>query len=276
MASDVIFSLRTVTRAFIGRQVSIPNTTPGLPPIRFLVPIPETIPPESLTISPGEDFGEIPGRSLSGEKRIEFTYTDGRKPEISLAYGAASPDIDTLLTGKIMTSVPNYNGFVYFEVVGSQTIFPAKTAGKSGFGVLAQTAASTADIYYIDPANKLVQSVAVVADTPVGDQIAIGANMALTLSPELGSSDYLIRGWVPCVYSKATIMTAQSMDLVTVRCEGVTYGGDVVGMFARNCTRFQSGEIGTATKAVKLRINPDAADGTGLGFQLFYTNESVN
>ncbi len=277
MASDVVFALRTITRAFMGRQVELPGVD-GNPPIRYLIPLAETVPPESLTISSGEGFGEIPGRALNGEGRTEFTYIQDRKPMLNLSYGTGAPDFDTLTSGRIMIPATNVNGQVYLEFVATSTTRPAKTAGQSGYAIAAQTAESTANCYYIDPNTKLSQTIEIIAvgGTPAGDQMIIGAHGAITLSPELAASGYLIRCWIPCVYPTATIMSAATVGLITVYCQGVTFGGDVVIMIARNCSRNEGGDTGGDKKQTKLKINPDANDGTDTGYQLIYTNENVN
>jgi len=274
MASDVILALRAVTRCFIGQQFTSPGVDGGAP-INYLVPIAETIPPETMTLSSGESFNEIPGRLLNGEGTREYTYVKERKPELTMSYAAAAPSFDSILVGKQMESVTDYESFVYLEFNATSTTIPAKTSGQSGFSIAAQGANSTANCYYIDPATGLPQTIEIVAASPTGNQMIIGASGAITLSTFLSTSNFFIRCWIPCTYTSATVATSTPIGLLTIFAQGVTYEGQVVEFLARNCARYQGGELGSDKKGTKLAVLPDPNDGTDLGFQIVYTQEIV-
>jgi hypothetical protein len=269
MSVDSKYGLRTVSRISLSRQAIISGS-----PVLF--PFPIIVAPTTLTISQNEDLKELGDVTCQGEDVTAFTYIQGFKPEISLEFSVGAPEIDTFTHGRILASASNVNGFVYFEAVMNSAAIAPRATGQAGYEVVAQTANANPEIYYIDPETKLARQVAIVTSAPTGDQITIGAHLAVTLSESLAASNATIRGWVPCVFSQATIITSQLLDVVTVKAMGVDFNGNFAGFQANNCSRLPAGQLGTDPKReVKLRVLPDPNDGTGLGYQMYYTTEQL-
>jgi hypothetical protein len=274
--SDAKYGLRTVSRAGIFRQVYIPSTTPGDPPTLALIPIPVVVAPTTIAISPNEDVLDLPGVSCKGEEVIEMSVTKGFKPELTMEFSVGAPEMDSLIHGRVMASQANVKGFVFFETVANTTTVAGRSQGEIGYEVTAQTNASAAQIYYVDPSTKLAKKIDVVASSPADDQLAIGQHLAVTFSPELAETGATVRGWVPCTFSKATIITSESLGLITVYGMGVDFDGRFAGLIVRNCSRLPGGQISSdPKKQVKLRILPDPNDGNGLGYILQYTDQRL-
>jgi hypothetical protein len=269
MSVDSKYGLRTVSRISLSRQAIV-----GGNPV--LIPFPIIVAPTTLTIAQNEDLKELEDVSCKGESVVAFTYIQGFKPEISLEFSVGAPEIDTFTHGRILASATSVNGFVYFEAVMNSTAIAPRTTGQAGYEVAVQAPNANPEIYYVDPATKLARQVAIVSSAPTGDQITIGAHLAVTLSDSLAASNATIRGWVPCTFATATIITAQLLDVVAVRAMGIDFNGNFAGFQANNCSRLPAGQLGTDPKReVKLRVLPDPNDGTGLGYQFYYTTQQL-
>jgi hypothetical protein len=142
--------------------------------------------------------------------------------------------------------------------------------------VTAQAANANPEIYYIDPATKLAKTIEIVAATPVGDQMIIGENLAITLSPELAATGSKIEGWLPQTFANVTLATSNLLETFEVKAMGIDFRGKAAFFRARNCSRLAGGDITQQPeRQANIRILPDPNDGTGLGFQMLYTNLSV-
>ncbi len=276
--SDKEYGLRTVSRIGVYRQVLITNGTN--PPIPGLLPIAIPSAPTSIKINPNEDELELPDVNCKGEEVIGLVVTKGFKPEIQLEFPEGVPDMDSFVHGRLMQAQTNIAGFVFFEAQGStgQVTIPGRVVGDVGYEVAAQSARTNSQIYYIDSQTKLAKEVAIVAvgATPAADQVIIDQHLAITLSPELAASGVILRGWVPCTFAKATVISSQPLGMLTVYGMGVDFGGRVANLTVRNCARRPGGELGSDPKRqVNLRILPDPNDGNGLGYQMRYLNQKV-
>ncbi|MHC5939247.1 hypothetical protein [Nostoc sp.] len=269
MSVDSKYGLRTVSRISLSRQAIISNSP-------VLIPFPIIVAPTTLTIAQNEDLKELEDVSCKGESVVAFTYIQGFKPEISLEFSVGAPELDTFTHGRLLASADDVDGFVYFEAVMNTTAIAARATATAGYEVTAQDANTHPEIYYIDPITKLSKQVAIVASAPTGDQITVGAHLAITLSDTLAATGSTIRGWIPCTFATATIITAELLDVVAVKAMGIDFNGKFAGFQARNCSRLPAGQLGTDPKReVKLRVLPDPNDGTGLGYQFYYTNQQV-
>lgn len=272
--ADAKYGLRTISRSLISRQVSIDNGDGTYSTALF--PIPEIVAPTQLQVNPGIDLLELPGINCKGEEIIELTVPKGRKPELQFEFSVGAPEMDALIHGNLIESQDDFLGSVFFEAVAETTTIAARTSGQAGYDVAAQTADSTAEIYYIDPETHLARKVSVVASGPVGDQVAISQHLGITLSTALAATGALLRGWVPCVFTKATVISSTSIGLVSVKAMGIDFNGKYAGFSARNCSFLGGGAFGSdPKKSVRLRILADANDGTGLGYQFYYTNQEL-
>ena len=272
--SDAKYGLRTITRSLIYRQVEVSDGLGGF--VTASLPIPEIVGAVSLVIDPGIQLLELPGVNCKGEEVIELAVPKSRLPTMQIEYSVGAPEMDSLIHGKILASQEDFVGDVYFEAVADTTTIAARVSGQAGFTITAQDAESTAQVYYVDPLTHLAKKLEVVGSAPTGDQIVIGAALALTLSPELAATGAIVRGWVPCTFTQATVITISDVRLVGVKAMGVDFGGKFAGFSARNCSLLYGAALGSdPKKSIKLRILPDQNDGTGLGFQMFYTNEDL-
>ncbi|QBQ73480.1 major tail protein [Nodularia phage vB_NspS-kac65v162] len=272
--SDAKYGLRTITRSLIYRQVEVSDGLGGF--VTASLPIPEIVGAVSLVIDPGIQLLELPGVNCKGEEVIELAVPKSRLPTMQIEYSVGAPEMDSLIHGKILASQEDFVGDVYFEAVADTTTIAARVSGQAGFTITAQDAESTAQVYYVDPLTHLAKKLEVVGSAPTGDQIVIGAALALTLSPELAATGAIVRGWVPCTFTQATVITNSDVRLVGVKAMGVDFGGKFAGFSARNCSLLYGAALGSdPKKSIKLRILPDQNDGTGLGFQMFYTNEDL-
>ncbi|MBD2492477.1 hypothetical protein [Aulosira sp. FACHB-615] len=263
------YGLRTWTRLGISRYATISGE-------RVKIPMGVITAPGTMSIQMGESIEELKTKSCKGQTVTAFTYSNEIAPEIQLECSVASPEWDTFVHGRLMAAGTNVEGFAYFELDATKTSFPARTSGQTGFGVTAQSASDYSEIYYIDPVTKLAQPLEIVASSPANDQIVIGNNLAITLSPELADTGYRIEGWVPVTLSAATIISAELLDVVEIKAQGIDFNEKVAGFRARYCTRLAGGEINQdPARQANFRILEDPNDGTGIGFQMFYPNLEV-
>lgn len=278
MASDSQIGLKTVAKWQIYRQVTLPPAQVGGQPTKARLPIPSIVSPVSVEIQLGEETQDLMDMNCAGEEVIAFTYRKGIKPELNLNFSTAAPEMDSLIHGRLMEQKNNYQGFVYFDIdtVTGTTQYEARVSGEAGFTVTAQDAESTADIYYTDNTERSAKKIAIVASTATlaGNQMKIGAALAIEISPQLAAKEVTIRGWVPCTFTKALVIGSQSLGILTCYGMGVSFDNRYAGILVRNASRLPQGSLGSnPERQIKLRILPDANDGNGLGFQMFYTGE---
>lgn len=273
LMSDAILGFRTITRAWLERLVLA-----GDPPVLTPKPIGLFLPPESADINPGISQQEINTKTMQGETTTALTYIEQTRPELMLDFGVASPEVESLIHGRVAATKTGQQGFVFFEVDPSGTTVTGRTTGQYGGAITAQDpTTSTAQVYYNDPVTKLAKPVTLVdaAATPAGDQIKIGAGLEITLSPELVEAGNILYGMVPTTYS-GTGMTSEVIGLIGVRLLGIHFDGTVKLFTARYCSLLFGSSIGAEPKRqVKLRILPDANDGTGLGWSTLAISERM-
>jgi hypothetical protein len=272
--SDKSYGLRTISRIGIYRQA----LTSGGDPIKL--PIPIVSAPLQAKVVPNEEEQELMDKTCKGEEIVGLTVTKGFKPELQLEFDEGLPEMDSLVHGRIMESKTNVAGkvFVEFQTVPGQTTVAPRVTGQIGFEVTAQSASTNSGLYYIDRDTKLAKELALVAvsATPANDQISIDAALAIEYSPELADKAVIIRGWIPCTFSKATVITSKVLNLLSVEALGVDFGGRAAHLSVANCARRPGGELGSDPKRViNMRILPDPNDGNGLGYQMRYLSDIV-
>lgn len=264
------YGLRTFSRLGISRYATVSSNI-------VKIPMPVITAPGTLSIKMNENLPELKGKNCIGQTVTEFTYSEEINPEINVAFSTAAPEFDTFTHGRLLTSTTAYTtGFTYFEITANSTSFPARTTGQTGFGVAAQTANANPEIYYIDPITKLAKVVAIVEATPTGDQMIIDENLEITLSSTLAASGARIEGWLPVTLATATLISSTLLETFEIKAMGIDFNGKVALFRARNCSRLAGGDItATPERSANIRILPDPNDGTGLGFQMMYSNLSV-
>ena len=280
MAKDSQIGLRTISRCQIFRQVTIPGATANDPATLALLPIPSIVAPTQAVINLNQDVADLSDVNCKGEQVIAFSYVQGFKPELELEFSTGAPEMDSLIHGRIIGNQNNFPGFVFFEAdtIPGQTAIAPRLASQAGYEVATLTAitGTSAQIYYTDPDTKLHKKITVVDSSPTGDQVVITQHLAITLSTALADKNISLRGWIPCVFPKATVITGENIGLLTVYAMGVSFDQKFAGLIARNCSRLPQGNLGSdPKKQVKLRILPDPNDGNGLGFQMYYTNKEM-
>lgn len=265
--SDAIKCFRTITRCGLFRQIDVAGTI-------VLVPIGLAVPPQSIMISPGDSIEEPQELALDGREVTSFTYTKAAKAELELKFGMATLEMEALIHGRVAATGTNVNAWVYAEFSATSTTpYPARAAGMVGKGVLAQTATSKAQGYYIDPATKLAQKLTVVASAPTAiNEITIGLDMAVTISTLLAATGYDVYLWVPQAIPTATILSGTPFGVMSMFSMGLSFDNKARIMIARNITRLPGGGVGAETsRDLKFRVLPDPADGTGLGYSIIDT-----
>ncbi|MEH2138573.1 hypothetical protein [Nostoc sp.] len=267
---NVQYGLRTFSRFGVSRYATIDTET-------VKIPMPIITTPGTLGIKLNENLQKLKGKNCQGQTVTELAYIDGLDPEISIVCAEAAPEFDTFIHGRLLESATSYvDGFTYFELDATKTTFPARVAGEYGYSVTAQTAEPNTEIYYIDPVTKLSKVISIVAADPADDEMMIGQHLAITLSAELATTGAKIEGWVPCPIPVATLITAKLLGLVEIKAMGVDFNNKVAGFRARYCSRIPGGDINEKPeRQANFNITPDANDGTGLGFQMFYANLDV-
>lgn len=270
MAVNAQYGLRTFSRLGISRYATVSNSI-------VKIPMPVIVSPGTLTIKLNENLPELQDKNCIGQTVVAFTYTEEIKPEINLSFSVAAPEFDTFTHGRLLTPTTSYaQGFTYFEITANKTAFPARTTGQTGFGLPAQAANANPEIYYIDPVTKMAKTVAIVASNPTGDQMVIDEDLEITLSTTLASTGARIEGWLPITLPTATIISSTLLDTFEIKAMGIDFNGKVALFRARNCSRLAGGDISEKPeRQANIRILPDPNDGTGLGFQMIYSNLAV-
>ncbi|GAC1461399.1 MAG: hypothetical protein NVS2B14_10720 [Chamaesiphon sp.] len=238
--------------------------------VTTLVPVGIATPPANITINPGDEIEEPTETAQDGRQVIAFTYTKGAKAEIDLDFGMAAPDVEAIIHGRKFTTGTSVPGMIFAEFIPTTTTVPARTTGQVGFGVTAQTGATTtAQAYYIDATTKLATPITIVdvSSTLTTNQISIGAALAITVSSDLVGKK--IQLWCPQTFTAATILGSTPIGLITVFAQGLNFDNTIRTLVARNCSRLPGSALSSDPKRqVKLRILPDPTDGTGLGYSI--------
>jgi hypothetical protein len=234
--------------------------------------------PAAATLNPGMSNEDLRHTNEKGENQVILTYLNESIPELSLEFAAGTPEIEAAMINRIAATESGTVSFVNFEAVANNTSVAGRISGEHGYEVtLQQAATSEALVYYIDPASKLHKKVEIVDSNPTGDQMIIGANLALTLSPQLAATDYELYGWVPgVIFSETTQITSDSPLLYGAFLEGVCFDNTI-----RQCTcgRLSWMPGGSFTKepgrTLNFRVLPDGQDKTGLGYSISYFSGTV-
>lgn len=266
--SDSIKCFRTLTRCFLGRQVTIGGVT-------TLLPIAIASPPEEITIDPKDKIEKLMTKACDGRKVVDFTYPDASEPEIELKFSKAVMELESLMHGRVVAKSTAPVEVMVFAEFKSSAAPGARAVGVVGNSVTAQTATSMAQVYYLDPVSKLATPIAVVgtSDTLEENECKIGAAMAFTLSPELIAKDVDIYAWVPCAVTGAVVMTAEPIGLISVFAQGISFDNKARLLIARNCTRMDSSPIADKPeRTVKLSILTDNLSTSQLGWDFYDTN----
>lgn len=269
--ADPILAFRTVTEMFLVRYSLVSGV---------LTPTPIAIPmnPANVTLAHGMSNQDLRQTSAKGTDQVVYTYLQESTPELSIEFGAATPDIEAALVNRIATTETNASGWVYFTAVANATTITGRTTGEFGFEVAAQTAAtSKALVYYIDPLTKLPKQLTLADSAPTGDQIVIGANLALTLSSTLAATGANIYGWVPAVtFANATRVGSTSPVLYAAFVMGVCFDETVRQLTCNRLSWMPGGNFEKApTRSLNFRVLPDNADTTGLGYSIRYLRGTV-
>lgn len=272
--SDKLYGLRTISRIGIYRQALSVSNTP------ILLPIPIVSAPTTATLNPNEQEQELFDINCRGEEVVGATVTQGFKPQLELVFPEGLPEMDSFIHGRLMESQDDVVGRVFaeFQTVPGQTTVAARTATEVGYEVEEQAARTNSGFYYIDPETKLAKELALIAvsGTPANDQISIGDNLAIEYSPELAAKAVTIRGWVPCTFATATVISSAPLGILSVFAQGVDFGGRAAMLSVQNAQRIPGGQISReAERQVNLRILPDPNDGNGLGYQMRYLDKKI-
>jgi len=269
--ADPILAMRSATRMTLVRY-SLVNSV--------LTPTPIALPmnPSSVTLMPGLSNEDLRQTNIYGEDQIVLTFLKESVPELNLEFGAATPEIEAAMINRVAVTEAGTTSFVMFEAVANSEAVLGRTAGEHGFEVALQTADdSQALVYYIDPVSKLHKRITIVDATPTGDQMIIGANLTLTLSPELAATGYNIYGWVPGVtFTNTTQIGSISPLLYGAFIEGVCFDGTVRQCTCGRLSWMPGGDFSKEpTRSLKFRVLPDGADKTGLGYSITYFTGTV-
>lgn len=265
--ADPILAFRTITTCFLSRWAFA-----GSPPVLTQYPIALPANPENFEVTPGIELQDIEQTGCTGENQIIYTYPTKTVPEIKLDFGLATPEIESLIIGRLAETVTNHKGWVYFDGVLNSTTVAAKAAGKWGADVLTQAAAtSKALVYYIDPETKLAKQISIVDATPTGDQMMIEAGLELTFSSALAATGYNYYGWVPSTHAAATILGSKSIPQVSVYATGICFDDTIREFTAAKCSIRPQGSLPKDVKrSVSLRILADPESTTGMGYSIAY------
>jgi hypothetical protein len=270
--SNGIKCFRTISRCGIFRQSTDNNGA------TILTPVAMAVPPQQITINPGDQIDEPKELALDGREVTSFTYPKGQAPELDINFGMATLDVESIIHGRdpVALSGGNVEGWQYVEFLATSTTpYPARAVGQLGKGTPAQDSHSKALFWYIDPATKLAHKMTVLdataspAPTPSAiDEIEIGADIACSISTPLAATGYQVYGWVPNSFTAGTVLSAKPTGLFQIVAQGISYDNKARLFMARNCTRL-TGQVGAdSTRQLKFRVLPDPADGTGLGYSI--------
>lgn len=268
--ADPILAFRTVTEMFLVRYSLVAGV---------LTPSPIAIPmnPANITLAHGMSNQDLRQTSATGTDQVVYTYLQESTPELSIEFGATTPEIEATLINRIAATEVDAVGWVYFTAVANKTSIAAKSAGEFGHEVAAQTVQSKALVYYIDPLTKLAKPLTIVASAPTGDQIVIGANLALTLSSALAATGANIYGWVPTVtFANATKIGSTSPVLYSAFIMGICFDETVRQLTCNRMSWMPGGNFDKApTRSLSFRVLPDTTDTTGLGYTIRYLRGTV-
>lgn len=244
-----------------------------------LTPTPIALPanPDSFELNPGIGQQDVTQTSCTGENQIILSYITESKPEISISFGLGTPEIESLIINRVAKAGTNYAGWVYWSAVATSTSVAGKASGKYGNSVTAQSASTTdAQAYYISPLTKLAVPLTIVDSSPVGDQIVIGANLALTLSQELVDDEVNIYGWVPATFANVTYMSSETIPMIGVYAIGICFDETVKLFNARRCSFMPGGAFTKDPKRdIKLRVLADGQARTGLGYDIVQLRDGI-
>lgn len=262
MANNAILGFRTINKCFMTRWVTESS-------VLVQKPISILIPPANADIDPGIGLGEIKQRNCKGQMQTAFTYKESVDPMLKLSFDLGGPEIEQMIHGQVVASYNNVEVPVQFEFEANDTAIAGRTSGQHGYDVVAQSDGSNSMAYYVDPDTKLAVPIEVVAAGPVGDQMVIGNNLAITLSSALAATGYLVRGWVNATITTATAMSSTEVGLVGCYLSGIYHDGSVREFRARYCSLQYGSSLGADGKReVNLRILPDANSRSGLGWDV--------
>jgi hypothetical protein len=267
MASDAILGFRTVTRMSLYRQAIVSGTP-------VLIPIGIPAPPSELTIDAGEDIQEIETVGCDGAKEIAFSYSGGRKPEMNINFSTVTIDLEAAIFGRVAATVPAGTEIQAFAEFNSEiTATTARPVGKLGTTVVAQTATSKAKAWYLDPTTKKAQPLTIVpvaAGGPTGpNEVSIDAALVVTVSPDVVAQKVNVQVWCPCVVPNAVGISSEAIAQFTVEALGINFDGKARHIRARNLSRLGGAQTGSKPeRTMKLRINPDSASFSGLGYDV--------
>lgn len=266
--SDLIKGFRTIGRCSIYRQVRING-------VLTLLPIALASPPEEISIDPKDKIEKMMVKACDGRKVIGLTYPDSSEPEVMIKFPAAVMELESLMHGRVVAEATGSTEVWAFAEFNSSNPPAARITGELGFSVTAQTeAASKALVNYIDPDTRLAVKVAVKDTSAIltGDQCSIGAAMLFELSPELEAKGVDIYAWVPCSVANATIMTSESIGLITIFAQGISFEGKARSLMLWNCSRTESAPIDDKSeRTIKLSILDSTLSTSGLGWDAIDT-----
>lgn len=264
--SDAVRCFRTITRCFIGRQVTL---TGG---VKAILPIAIASNPMEISINPGDKIEKIMSQACDGRKVIDFTYPDASDPEIEIKFGMAVMEIESLMHGHVVAPASGSVEVMALAEFNSASMPAVRPTGTIGQSVIAQVEATTKALAsYIDPLTKVAKKITImdVADVLVGDQMTIGAAMAFTVSTELAAKAVDIKVWVPTPVTGATVVTADPIGLLTIYAQGISFNNQARLFVARNCSRTESSAITSSPeRTIKLTILTDAQSISGLGYDI--------
>lgn len=262
-------AFRTITRASIALKTLGPSDEVIYRGLGL------TLAPQNATINPGVSIEKLPEKALRGSEVTAYTYDQRREATISLEFAAASVEMESLITGRLFTPKTNYTSFVYLNVRATATTLPARPAAEYTSYVAEQTALGALTngtlCHYINQEGIAVPLTVIdYSGTPSGDQIAIGAGLALKLPSALVTAGAEIYIKVPAEFPSATVMSATPLDQVWITLWGVRFDGNAVRIInARNCNLNYGAELSAEPqRTMEFEIVSDSTATSDLGYDI--------
>lgn len=119
------------------------------------------------------------------------------------------PDFSNIESGILTTRLPlRHEDVQFLESATSTAPYPARAVGMVGKGVT----------------TKLAQKMTVVASAPATiNEVAIGADMAITISTLLAATGYKVYAWVPQTIASATVLSGTPFGLMSLFAMGLSF-----------------------------------------------------
>lgn len=258
-------AFRTITRAFLARKLSDGTYRPLALPMA----------PQNASLGPGVSLEKLKEKGLQGAEQTVFTYDQGREATITLEFAAASVELESVITGRVFSADTNYTSYVYYNVKATATTLSARPSTEYTYHVDEQTAvgalANGTLAYYINSAGiALPLEIIDYSGTPSGDQIAIGASMALKLSTALVDANAEIYIKTVAEFPSAVRMTATPLTELSITLWGIRFDGAATRIInAQNCSPNLNAELSAEPqRSIEFEILSDSTAASDLGYDI--------